>query len=85
MTPRGLLFLLEQAEAGKIWPVEFLNAKTAWEDFKNFGMETIYRFSQVCDVEMGEFFEPAELLEAGYIDDEEYSESNFSSLNAEGI
>jgi hypothetical protein len=34
---------------------------------------------------MGEFFEPSELLEAGYIDDEEYSESNFSSLNAEGI
>jgi hypothetical protein len=34
---------------------------------------------------MKEFFDPAELLEAGYIDEDDYRESTFASLNAEVI
>jgi hypothetical protein len=80
MTPQVLLFLLEQAETGKLWPVEVINAKTEWEDYKNFDMETIYRFSQVADVEMIEFFEPADLYEAGYLTDEEFSDYKIESI-----
>jgi hypothetical protein len=85
MTPQGLLFLLEQAELGKLWAVEFINAKTTWEDFKNFDMETIYRFSKVCDVDMIEFFTRDELLKGGYISKDEYRLAQFESMHAEVI
>jgi hypothetical protein len=34
---------------------------------------------------MSEFFEPSELLEAGYIEEDECRESTFASINAEVI
>jgi hypothetical protein len=85
MTPKGLIFLLEQAENGKEWAVDFINERTEWEDFKTFDMETIYRFSQVADVDMIEFFEPVDMYEAGYMSYEDYSDGVYANMHAEEI
>lgn len=79
-----LLSLLERAEAGDEESLDILDDAT-YEDFRDFNMDTMYRFSKVTDVNMTEYFSREELLEEAYITQEEYDDAEYAGIHAEEI